>query len=204
MKFHFLDWYNERSKTFQDRLPGFAVVAGGCVEGGLVVAVWRGREKEHKGKSSLMIKVSFYSLYSDKKEVPVPPDSCPLRKNQSNCWSAFVIDMSREWTKLQRKPTLISVTKALLRLPFSFHIFLFLICRCYGWQEMYFLNSACACHDINSCDEPNLNKFSWWNHCQVWFWARIWISFRAFQGTSSDISQVPMQYFDELRDIFLS
>ena len=113
VKFHFEEWCNKRSKAFKDRLPGYAVVASGCVERGVVVAVWKRGEKEHKGKSSLMIKVSLYSLYSDKKEIPVPPDSCPLRKNQSNCWSPFVVDMSMEWTKLQCKPTLMSVTKAL-------------------------------------------------------------------------------------------
>ena len=130
VKFHFSEWCNERSKTFKDRLPGYAVVAGGCVEGGVVVAVWKGGEKEHKGESSLMIKVSSYSLYSDKKEIPVPPDSCPLRENQSNCWSPFVVDMSMEWTKLQCKLTLRSVTKGLLHLPFSLNMSLFLIYRC--------------------------------------------------------------------------
>ena len=36
--------------------------------------------RKNKFDGSLMIKVSFYSLNSDKKQIPVPPDRCPLRK----------------------------------------------------------------------------------------------------------------------------
>ena len=146
---------------------------------------WR-REEKTKCESSLMIKLSFYSLYSDKKEIPVPPDRRPLqKKNQPNCWSAFIVDMSRDWTKLQCKSTFVSVTEGLLRLFFHFQHLSFPYIKMY-WLTRNAPVKPCSClNSINSCNEAIFKMLAWWNDYQVWLWGRIRISFPPFQGTNN-------------------
>ena len=65
-------------------------------------------------------------------------------KSSSKLLICIYYCMSRDWTKLHCKPTLVSVIEGPLRLSFSFNISLFLIYRCNGWPEMHLFNSAPA------------------------------------------------------------